>query len=78
LMERRDEVPCEVWERFGRLKENVGVADLDRVWEQMELIDSMCEWLTVDCFDRRAVNRRLKQDVEKGNAGRAYIERIRR
>jgi Plasmid pRiA4b ORF-3-like protein len=65
FMERRDEVPCEVWERFWQLKEDVEAGDLDAVREQMESIDSMREWLTLDRFDRRAVNRRLKQDVEK-------------
>jgi hypothetical protein len=35
-MERRDEAPCEVWERFWRLKEVVDAGDLDAVREQME------------------------------------------
>src|SRR5262249_60742190 len=65
FMERRDEVPCEVWEQFWRLTEDVEAGDLDAVREQMESIDSMREWLTLDRFDRRAVNRRLKQDVEE-------------
>ena len=64
-MERRDEGPCEVWERFWRFKEGVEAGDLDAVREQMESIDSLREWLTLDRFDRQAVNRRLKQDVEK-------------
>jgi hypothetical protein len=64
-MERRDKVPCEVWERFWQLKEVVEARDIDAVREQMESIDSMREWLTLDHFDCRAVNRRLKQDVER-------------
>ena len=65
FMERRDRAPCQVWERFWRLREDVEAGDLDAVREQMESIDSMREWLTMDRFDRRAVNHRLKQDVEK-------------
>jgi len=65
FMERRDNVPCEVWERFWRLKEDVEAGDMEAVREQMESIDSMREWLTLNRFDRRAVNRRLRQDVEK-------------
>jgi Plasmid pRiA4b ORF-3-like protein len=65
FMERRDRAPCQVWERFWRLTEDVEAGDLDAVREQMESIDSMREWLTLDRFDRRAVNHRLKQDVEK-------------
>jgi len=65
-MERRDRVPCEIWERFWRLTEDVE-AGRSRCYfgKQMESIDSMREWLTMDRFDRRAVNHRLKQDVEK-------------
>jgi len=65
FMERRDNVPCEVWERFWRLTEDVKAGDMDAVQEQMEWIDSMREWLTLNRLDRRAINRRLKQDVEK-------------
>jgi len=65
FMERRDNVPCEVWERFWRLKEDVEAGDMEAVREQMEWIDSMREWLTLNRLDRRAINRRLKQDVEK-------------
>jgi hypothetical protein len=64
-MERRDNMPCEVWERFWRLTEDVKAGDMDAVREQMEWVDSMREWLTLNRFDCRAVNRRLKQDAEK-------------
>ena len=36
FMERRDNVPCEVWERFWRLTEGVKAGDMDTVREQME------------------------------------------
>jgi len=78
FMKRRDEVPCEVWKRFWQLKEDVEAGDIDAVRDQIESFDSMREWLTLDRFDRRAINRRLKQDVEKTNGDRANVERIRR
>ena len=65
FMERRDNMPCEVWERFWRLKEVVDAGDLDAVREQMESLESIREWLTLGRFDRRAINRRLIQDAEK-------------
>ena len=64
FMERRDEVRCEVWERFWRLNEVVDAGDLDAVREQMESLESIREWLTLDRFDRRAINRRLKQYLD--------------
>ncbi len=63
FMERRDEVPCEVWGRFWSLKEVVDAGDLDAVREQMESLESIREWLTLGRFDRQAINRRLEQDV---------------
>jgi len=65
FMKRRDEARCEVLERFWQLTEDAEAGDLDAVREQIESIDSMREWLTLDRFDRRAINRRLRQDVEK-------------
>ena len=70
FIERRDNMPCEVWERFWRLTEDVKAGDMDAVREQMEWVDSMREWLTLNRFDRRAVNRRLKQGAEKDQCRR--------
>ena len=65
FIERRDNMPCEVWERFWRLKESVDAGDLDAVREQMESLESIREWLTLGRFDHRVINCRLIQDVEK-------------
>jgi hypothetical protein len=70
FMERRDNMPCEVWERFWRLTEDAKAGDIDAVREQMEWVDSMRDWLTLKSFDRRAVNRRLKQGAEKDQCRR--------
>lgn len=48
FMERRDKVPCEIWERFWHLTEDVKVGDIDAVREQIGSIDSMREWLALD------------------------------
>jgi hypothetical protein len=57
FMERRDEVPCEVWERFWRIKESVDAGDLDAVREQMESLEAIREWLTLGRFDETEKNR---------------------
>jgi len=63
-MERRDQAPVEVWEQYWQLIEEVRAGDLDAVQDRMESLESIREWLKLDHFDRRAVNRRLKQDIE--------------
>ena len=65
FMERRDNAHCEVWEQFWRLTEGVKAGDTDAVREQMEWVDSMREWLTLNRLDIRAVDSRLKQDAKK-------------
>ena len=64
FMERRDQAPVEVWEQYWQLIEEVRAGDLDAVQDRMESLESIREWLKLDHFDRRAVNRRLKQDIE--------------
>jgi Plasmid pRiA4b ORF-3-like protein len=43
FMERRDEMPCEVWDRFWRLKEVVDAGDLERVanFKRVSLLRSL-------------------------------------
>jgi hypothetical protein len=57
---RRDAVPCDVREHLERLVEGVEAGDLDAVQDHLDVIDSLRAWLTLDRFDRRAVNRRLR------------------
>lgn len=60
-MQRRDESPWEAYEMLQRLSEDVKNRDLDSIQDQMESIRSLLDWLTLDQFDRRKVNRRLRQ-----------------
>ena len=60
FLERRDAVPGHVREHLERLVESVEAGDLDGLRDELEAIESLREWLTLDRFDRRAVNRRLR------------------
>jgi hypothetical protein len=60
-MQRRDESPWEADELLQRLSEDIKNRDLDSIQGQIGLIRPLLEWLTLDQFDRRKVNRRLKQ-----------------
>jgi hypothetical protein len=58
---RRDAVSVDVVEHLGRLVESVDAGDLEAIRDQSEEIESLREWLDLDRFDRRHVNRRLRQ-----------------
>jgi hypothetical protein len=60
FLERRDAVPGQVREHLERLLEGIEAADLDAIREELEVLESLREWLTLDRFDRRAVNRCLR------------------
>jgi hypothetical protein len=57
---RRDAVPCDVREHLERLVESVEAGDREAVRDYLEVIESLRAWLTLDRFDRRAVNSRLR------------------
>jgi hypothetical protein len=61
FLERRDAIPLRVSEHLEQLVELVGTGDLDAVRDHLEAIESLREWLAPDRFDRRQVNRRLRQ-----------------
>jgi hypothetical protein len=61
FMQRRDESPWKAYELLQRLLEDVKNRDLESIQAQMESIRSLLGWLTLDQFDRRKVNRRLRQ-----------------
>ena len=60
FLERRDAVPFRVSEQLERLVESVQAGDLEAIRDQAEELDSLREWLNLDRFDRRRVNRRLR------------------
>jgi Plasmid pRiA4b ORF-3-like protein len=61
FMERLDESPWEAYELLQRLSEDVKNRDTGSIQSHMESIRSLLEWLTLDRFDRKKVNRRLQQ-----------------
>ncbi len=58
--ERRDAVPGQIREHLERILKDVKAADLDALRDELEAVEPLREWLTLDRFDRRAVNRRLR------------------
>jgi hypothetical protein len=60
FLRRRDAIPCDVVEHLERLVEGVEAGDRDAIQDHLEVIESLRAWLTLDQFDRRAVNRRLR------------------
>ena len=60
-MARRNEVPLQVEDLFEEIRDDLETNDLQVIRDRVEDIGELREWLTLDSFDRRAVNRRLKQ-----------------
>ena len=61
FMARRDEVPWEVEELLGELVEVAEAGDREAAADSLDRLGSLREWLALERFDRRKVNRRLKQ-----------------
>ena len=61
FMARRDEVPLQVEDSFEEIRDHLEPNDLEAIRAVLQDIEELREWLTLDSFDRRAVNRRLKQ-----------------
>ncbi len=57
---RRDSVPWRIREHLERLLEGIEAADPEAIREELEVVESLRAWLTLDRFDRRGVNRRLR------------------
>jgi Plasmid pRiA4b ORF-3-like protein len=60
FLRQRDAVPFRVSEHLERLVAGVDTGDLEIVRDHLEAIESLREWLALDRFDRRQVNRRLR------------------
>jgi Plasmid pRiA4b ORF-3-like protein len=60
FLERRDAVPGQVREHLERIVEDVEAGDRDALREELDAVESWRAWLTLDHFDRRGVNRRLR------------------
>jgi len=61
FMARRDEVPLQVGNLLEDIRDDLNTNNLEAIRDRADSIEELREWLTLDSFDRRAVNRRLKQ-----------------
>jgi pRiA4b ORF-3-like protein len=56
----RDAVRGQVREHLERILESVEAGDRDALRDELDAVESLRAWLTLDHFDRREVNRRLR------------------
>lgn len=61
FMTWRDEVPLRVRNLLEDICDDLEANDLEGIRDRADGIEELREWLTLDSFDRRSVNRRLKQ-----------------
>jgi Plasmid pRiA4b ORF-3-like protein len=64
FLARCDAVPSETREEITHLVEAVEAHDINAIRESLERLGPLQQWLTLDKFDRRAVNRCLRQLAE--------------
>jgi hypothetical protein len=60
FQERQDAVPGRVREHLERILEGAEAGDREAIGDGLEAVESLREWLALDRFDRRAVNRRFR------------------
>jgi hypothetical protein len=58
---RRDEVPMDVEELLEEIQDDLEADDLQAIRDRTGYIEELHEWLSLDRFDRRAVNHQLEQ-----------------
>jgi hypothetical protein len=61
FMARRDAVPLQVEDLFEDIQDDLDANDIEAVRDRVNDIENLREWMTLEKFDRRTVNRRLKQ-----------------
>jgi Plasmid pRiA4b ORF-3-like protein len=61
FMARRDDVPMQVEDLFDEIWDDLESNDMEAIHALAEGMEELREWLILDRFDRRSVNRRLKQ-----------------
>src|SRR5450755_1193208 len=78
FMAQRDRLPIDVDdddELLWQLQEDMRAGDLEAIRDRQAEIDSLSERLGLETFDRRAVNRRLKQYAMNARPGCANRDR---
>ena len=61
FMAQRDTVASRADDLIEDIRDDLEANDIEAIRDRFEDIDELREWLSLDDFDRRAVNRRLKQ-----------------
>ena len=61
FLERRSDAPFRVQEILDEIADDITVGDLEAIEYRIDKLQPWREWLRLDRFDRRAVNRRLAQ-----------------
>ena len=61
FMTRRDDISLQAMDIFTDILDDLECHDADALENHVDNINELREWLTLDEFDRRAVNRRLRQ-----------------
>lgn len=65
-MARLDEIPLRVQGLIDEIRIDLETNDLESICYRTEDVEDLHEWLTLDTFDRSAINRRLKQYATNG------------
>ena len=60
-MAKRDSVPLQVQDLIDEIRGHLETNDIEAIRDLVEDREELQEWLNLDSFDRRTVNRRLKQ-----------------
>jgi hypothetical protein len=68
FMTQRDAVPSHVEELLEDIQDDLDANDIEAIRDRAEDIRALGKWVTLDEFDRREVNRRLKQYVNRNAA----------
>ncbi len=61
FMSRRDAVPLQLCDALEEIRDDLEANDMEAVRDHVENLEELHEWLTLDRFERRAANHRLKQ-----------------
>ncbi len=61
FMAQQDEIPLRVQDLIDEIRIDLETNDLESIRDRIEDVEELHEWLTLDTFDRSAINRRLKE-----------------
>ncbi len=61
FMTRRDDISLQAIDIFADILDDLECHNAEALENHVDNINELREWLTLDQFDRRAVNRRLRQ-----------------